>query len=115
MKTQALTINGEMFEELRTNIDVAMKILINRMITARIDKGNVSAKISITLKEIIDDNGEIVRMPELDYTIGMGMSEKESIKGSMKRGLILQRCPAGRLMIGSQQVSMDELMEEGAE
>lgn len=115
MKTQELTINGEMFDELRTNIDVAMRILINRMITARIDKGSVSAKISITLKEIIGDNGEIVRMPEIDYNIGMGMSEKESIKGSMQRGLILQRCQAGMLMIGSQQVSMDELMQEGAE
>ena len=115
MKTQELTINGEMCEELRTNIDVAMKILINRMITARINKGSVSAKISITMKEIIDDNGQVVRMPEIDYSIGMGMSEKESIKGSMQRGLILQRCPAGMLMIGSQQVSMDELMQEGAE
>ena len=113
MKTQELTINGEMFEELRTNIDMAMRILINRMITARIDKGSVSAKIAITLKEIIGDDGEIVRMPEIDYTIGMGMSEKESIKGSMQRGLILQRCPAGLLKIGSQQVSMDELMQEG--
>lgn len=113
MKTQELTINGEMFEELRTNIDVAMRILINRMITARIDKGSVSAKISITMKEIIDENGEVVRMPEIDYNIGMGMSEKESMKGSMQRGLVLKRCQAGRLMIGSQQVSMDELIEEG--
>ena len=111
MKTQELTINGEMFEELRTNIDVAMKNLINRMITERIDKGNVSAKISITMKEFIDDNGEIVRMPEIDYNIGMGMSEKDSMKGNVQRGLILQRCAAGRLMIGSEQMSMDELME----
>lgn len=115
MKTQELTINGEMFDELRTNIDVAMRILINRMITARIDKGSVSAKISITMKEIIDDNGQVVRMPEIDYSIGMGMSERESIKGSMQRGLILYRCPAGLLKIGSQQMSMDELMKEGAE
>ena len=112
MKTQELTINGEIFDELRTNIDVAMKILINRMISTRIDKGSVNAKITINMKEFIDDNGEIVRMPEIDYSIGMSMSEKDSMKGNVQRGLILQRCTAGRLMIGSQQVSMDELMEE---
>ena len=110
MKTQELTISGEMFEELRTNIDVAMRILINRMITAKINKGSVSAKIAITMKEFIDDNGEIVRMPEIDYNIGMGMSEKDSMKGNIQRGLFLQRCAEGRLMVGSQQVSMEELM-----
>ena len=111
MKTQELTINGEMFDELRNNLDVAMKILINRMIATRIGKGSVNAKISITMKEFIDDSGEIVRMPEFDYSIGMGMSEKDRMKGNVQRGLILQRCSAGRLMIGSQQISMDELTE----
>ena len=111
MKTQELTINGEMFNELRNNLDVAMTILINRMISARIDKGAVSTKIAITMKEFIDDSGEIVRMPEIDYSIGMGMSEKDSMKGNVQRGLILQRCSTGRLMIGSQQVSMDDVME----
>ena len=114
MKTQELTINGEMFDEMRNNLDVAMKILINRMIVTRIGKGAVSAKIAITMKEFIDDNGEIVRMPEIDYSIGMGMSEKDSMKGNMQRGLILQRGPTGRLTIGSKQVSMDELMENKA-
>ena len=111
MKTQELTINGEMFEEFRNNLDVAMKILLNRMITTRIGKGTVSTKIAITMKELIDDNGEIVRMPEIDYNIGMGMSEKDSMKGNVQRGLILQRYTAGRFMIGSQQISMDELTE----
>ena len=53
MKTQELTINGEMFDEMRNNLDVAMKILINRMIATRIGKGAVSAKIAITMKEFI--------------------------------------------------------------
>ena len=111
MKTQELTINGEMFDELRNNLDVAMKILLNRMISTRIGKGSVNAKIAITMKEFVDDSGEIVRMPEIDYSIGMGMSEKDSMKGNVQRGLILQRCSAGKLMIGSQQVSMDDVME----
>lgn len=111
MKTQELTINGEMFEELRTNIDVAMKILINRMIATKISKGTVSTRISITMKEFIDDNGEVIRMPEIDYNIGMGMSEKDSMKGNMQRGLVLRRGSGGSLLIGSQQISMDELTE----
>lgn len=111
MKPQELTINGELFEEFRNNLDTAMKILINRMITTRIGKGTVNAKITINMKEFIDDSGELVRMPELDYGIGMGMSEKDSMKGNMRRGLILKRQAGGGLLVGTDQISMDELME----
>ena len=110
MKPQELTIDGELFDEFRSNFDVAMKILINRMITTRIDKGAVNAKITIKMKEIINENGEVVRMPEIDFGIGMGMSEKDSMKGNMRRGLILKRCTNGGLLVGTDQISMDELM-----
>lgn len=111
MRQQELTINGELFEEFRNNIDMAMKILINRMLSTKIHKGTVSAKIGIEIKEIIDDNGEIVRMPDITYSIGMGMSEKDSMKGNLQRGLVLKHGPCGLLMIGTEQISMDELME----
>lgn len=111
MKPQELTINGELFEEFRNNFDIAMKILINRMITTRIGKGTVNAKITINMKEYVDDNGEIVRMPEMDFGIGMGMSEKDSMKGNLQRGLILKRRASGGLIVGTEQISMDELTE----
>lgn len=110
MKPQELTINGELFEEFRNNFDTAMKILINRMITTRIGKGTVNAKISINMKEFVDENGEIVRMPEMDFGIGMGMSEKDSMKGNLHRGLIMKRSAGGRLLVGTDQISMDELL-----
>ena len=110
MKTQELTINGELFEEFRNNFDTAMKILINRMITTRIGKGTVNAKITINMKEFVDDNGEIVRMPEMDFGIGMGMSEKDSMKGNLRRGLIMKRNAGGRLLVGTDQISMYELL-----
>lgn len=112
MKPQELSINGELFEEFRNNLDIAMKILINRMITTRIGKGAVNAKITINMKEFIDDSGELVRMPELDYGIGMGMSEKDSMKGNMRRGLILHRRPTGGLLVATDQISIDEYLEE---
>lgn len=111
MKPQELTINGELFDEFRNNFDMAMKILINRMITTRIGKGTVNAKITINMKEFIDDSGEVVRMPEMDFGIGMGMSEKDSMKGNLQRGLILRRRASGGLLVGTDQISMDELME----
>lgn len=111
MKPQELTISGELFEEFRNNFDMAMKILVNRMITTRIGKGTVNAKITINMKEFVDDNGEVVRMPEMDFGIGMGMSEKDSMKGKLHRGLILKRGASGRLLVGTDQISMDELME----
>lgn len=111
MKPQDLTINGELFDEFRKSFDMAMTILINRMITTRIGKGTVNAKITINMKEFIDDSGEVVRMPEMDFGIGMGMSEKDSMKGNLQRGLILKRRASGGLLVGTDQISMDELME----
>ena len=111
MKPQELSINGELFEETRNNLDTAMKILINRMISSRINKGAVSLKISIEIKDIINDDGEVIRMPEISYNIGMGMTEKDSMKGNLQRGLMLKRSPCGSLFVSTDQISMDELME----
>lgn len=111
MKAQELTINGELFEETRNNLDAAMIILVNRMISTRINKGTVSLKIGIEIKDIINDDGEVIRMPEISYNIGMGMTEKDSMKGNLQRGLIMRRSPCGKLMVGTDQISMDELME----
>lgn len=111
MKPQELSINGELFEETRNNLDTDMKILINRMISTRINKGAVSLKIGIEIKDIVNDDGEVVRMPEINYSIGMGMTEKDTMKGNLQRGLMLKRSPCGNLFVASDQISMDELME----
>lgn len=111
MKPQELTINGELFEETRNNPDMAMKILINRMISTGIKKGAVSLKVGIELKEIINDSGEVIRMPDISYSVGMGMTEKDTLKGNLQRGLIMKRSPCGKLMVYTEQISMDELTE----
>ena len=113
MKPQELTINGELFEETRNNLDMAMKILINRMISTGIKKGAVSLKVGIELKEIINDSGEVIRMPDISYSVGMGMTEKDTLKGNLQRGLIMKRSPCGKLMVSTEQISMDELIREG--
>lgn len=115
MKPQELTIGGELFNEFRNNFDIGMRILINRMISTRISKGTVSAKVSIELKECVNDAGEIVRMPEINYSIGMGMSEKDSMKGNMQRGLIMKNNGNGKLLIGSSQIDIDELIKDEEE
>lgn len=111
MKPQELSINSELFEETRNNLDTAMKILINRMISTRINKGTVSLKIGIEIKDIINDDGEVIRMPEISYNIGMGMTEKDSMKGNLQRGLMLKRSSCGKLFVSTEQISMEELME----
>lgn len=111
MKPQELTINGELFEETRDNLDTTIRMLIARMISTGIKKGTVSLKLSIELKEYIADGGEIVRMPDISYSVGMGMTEKDTMKGNLHRGMILKRSPCGRLMVSTEQISMDELTE----
>lgn len=111
MEQEALTINGELFKELRISMNFALNILINRMMETKIGAGTVTAKIGIKLDEATNEDGEIVRMPSFSYSIGMGMAEKESFKGNLRRDLIMTR-KDGRLMIGTNQVTMDEILEE---
>lgn len=112
MKPQELSINGELFEETRDNIDTTIRMLIARMISTGIKKGTVSLKLSIELKEYIADGGEIVRMPDISYSVGMGMTEKDTMKGNLHRGMILKRSECGRLMVIPDQVSMDDVLAE---
>ena len=111
MKPQELSINGELFEETRDNMDTTIRMLIARMISTGIKKGTVSLKLSIELKEIINDSGEVIRMPDISYSVGMGMTEKDTLKGNLQRGLIMKRSPCGKLMVSTEQISMDELTE----
>ena len=71
----------------------------------------MSLKLSIELKEIINDSGEVIRMPDISYSVGMGMTEKDTLKGNLQRGLIMKRSPCGKLMVSTEQISMDELTE----
>ncbi len=50
-------------------------------------------------------------MPDISYSVGMGMTEKDTLKGNIQRGLIMKRSPCGKLMVSTEQISMDELTE----
>lgn len=113
MKMQPLSINGEIFRELRQNIDGTLQLLVRRMMSTGIEQGSVTAKIGIELVDAADaGTGEILDMPKISFNVTMAMSQREGIKGAVPMGTFLKRDEAsGILMIGDNQVSMDEMIQ----
>lgn len=114
MKMQPLSISGDIFRELRQNIDGTLQMLVRRMISTRIDQGTVTAKIGIEIVGAADaGTGEIQDMPKITFNVTMAMSQKEGIKGAVPLGIFLKRDDeTGILMIGDNQVSMDEIIQQ---
>ena len=113
MKPQALKLESEIFGELRGGIDACLNILVCQMLQKGINAGSVTAKIGIEIKEDVTEDGEVIRRPDIKFSVGYGMNAKDSIKGNVQKGLILQRDDQGKILIATQQIGMDELIGEG--
>lgn len=111
MKPQELKLDSEIFAGLRGGIDACLNILVCQMLQKGINAGNVTARIGIEIKEFATEDGEIIREPDIKYSVSYGMSAKDNIKGDVQKGLILRRNREGKILIASEQIGMDELMD----
>ena len=111
MKPQELKLESEIFKGLRDGIDACLNILVCQMLKKGINAGNVTARIGIEISESLTNAGEVVRTPDIRYSIGYSMNAKDSVKGDVEKGLILQRDEKGKILVASEQIGMDELME----
>lgn len=113
MKPQELTIDSEVFEELRDELSAAINQVIDQLISKRMKKGTVGAKIGITIQEHFDaDTGEVTYMPVFEPGISMKMGMQDGGKLSKRCGLFLRKSPCGTNFIADNQISMDELMDD---
>ena len=111
MKPQELKLESEIFKGLRDGMDACMNILVCQMLKKDIRAGNVTARIGIEISEGVTSAGELIRMPDIKYSIGYSMNAKDSVKGDVEKGLILQRDAKGKILVASEQIGMDEIMD----
>ena len=109
MKPQELTMNSEAMVGSLTNIDAALNMTINEMMEQDLSEGTVTLKVKIVLKKAVAPDGEIIWQPKISskttakYGRGFDLTEKA------KPGLFAFRNREGKLLIGSNQISMDDL------
>ena len=116
MKPEELNINGEVFKELREQMNRAMNNGIRGMREKGVDECTVSAKIRI---EILDDEPVMksdirtVRMDtlQIDGKVTLTLPVRGEVKLPTKAGL---KCigTSGGYMVMDDQISIDEILKE---
>ena len=116
MKPQNLTINGEVFDDLRQRFDEAMLLALRKMQELKIHAGTLTATVEIRMAEEADENGETIYTPVFDAQVAINLPLKGKIKVPTQEGLMMIRDPnsSGYLVASRQYTIMDMLEEQNA-
>lgn len=115
MKTQRLNLDSEVFEEFRERMNIALDVAFRNMIAKNLREGNITGKIKIKLIPASDENGEMIYMPVIEPGVSVGLKAKADLECEKMTGFYMKEGRDGGFIVGSRQVSMDELMDEEAE
>ena len=115
MKPQELSLNCEIFDEFRDRLDKAITIIMRNMVSKGIHAGSITGKIKIELSQTTTDDGEIIYMPKIKPAVNLKLSAKGDIECGVQDGFLMKPDGNDGFVIGTSQVSMDELMEEQRE
>lgn len=114
MKPQELTFDCELFDEFRRALNAAVKSCMQQMVAKRLSDGTITGKIEIHLEDGVDEAGEVVFYPEITPDVQMKIAAKGKIDCAKQAGFLM-KCGPGGFVVGTDQVTMDELIEEQAE
>ena len=112
MKPQELNIESEIFDDLREKFDIAINAVIRNLINKSMGEGSLTAKIKIQLDKHVTSDGEVSYMPTFEPKINIKIGAKGDIECEKAEGLLLKESCDGRHVIGTSQVTMDELIDE---
>ncbi|MBR4122288.1 MAG: hypothetical protein IKR06_03260 [Erysipelotrichaceae bacterium] len=111
MKAHELDLDSIVFAELRRKLNEAIERTVWRMKKNGMPEGQINAKIKIGMLSHTDENGEIhttaVFEPKVTYKIGASEEEKCGATGGK-----ITIGDDGSVLVGSEQVTMDELMDD---
>ena len=111
MKAHELDLDSIVFAELRAKLNATIEYTVRQMKEKGLAEGQVSAKIKIGMISGTDENGEIhttaVFEPKVTSRIGSSAEDKcGATGGRITIGI------DGSVIVGSEQVTMDELMDD---
>lgn len=113
MTPQELSFATEIFTDLRIKMDAALNSVISNLIEKDLGSGKVTAKIDVSLfKKTDKETGEIYYEPVFEPAVNFNIGGKGKLECSAPVGLIVKKSKCGRNFIGSNQISIDDLIEE---
>ena len=113
MKAHELDIDSIVFAEMRMKLNNMIDETVRTMKSKGLSEGAVSVKIKIGMMECTDENGEVYTTAifEPKVTSKFGSSAEDKCGGT--GGRITVRSD-GQVLIGSEQVTMDEIIGKEA-
>ena len=113
MKPTELSIDNEIFADLRFKMDVALNAVISNLIEKKLNAGKVTAKIDISLFEKTDEEtGEVFYEPVFEPVVNVNVGAKGKFECSAPVGLIVKKSKCGNNFIGTNQITFDEVMDQ---
>lgn len=109
MKAHELNLDSIVFAEMTAKLNEAIQRTVRVMRDKGLTEGTVSAKIKIGVMEYVDQNGEFstTAIFEPKVTTKVGSSAEEKCGGTGGKITISKD---GDVLIGSEQVTMDEVI-----
>lgn len=111
MKAHELDLDSIVFAEMRLRLNEAIADAVRDMKSKGLSEGQVSAKVKITMMTGTDENGEIhttaVFEPKVTSRVGSSSEDKCGATGGK-----ITIGNDGSVLVGSEQVTMDELMDD---
>ena len=113
MKPQQMTLDCELFDDFRMAMDTAIRNVLDRMIEKGLESGSITGKLDITLRTSLDEQtGEVMYLPEIEPKVSMSIGTKAKVDCTKQMGF-LAKLSADGVVVGTDQVTMDELIREG--
>lgn len=112
MKPQELCLGCELFDDFRVALDNAIRIAVMNMMAKNLNSGTVIGKLDITLNQHVNpETGETIYTPEIQPDVSMKIGTKAKIDLAKQMGFLAKRSAEG-VVVGTDQVTMDELIRE---
>ena len=113
MKPQMLNLECEVFDEFREKLDASIKVVMKQLIRKGMQSGKISANIKIVLHEQVTDDGEVIYIPEIEPGVKIRIGAEGKVDCRKQEGFLMKASSdEEEFVIGTSQVSMDELMQE---
>lgn len=82
-KKMALSLSSDTLNEFKTDFDAILRQTISKMLENSEVEGSVSAKITILLEDVVDDDGEAYTRPILKHDVKSVVQAKSSAQGAL--------------------------------
>ena len=114
MEPQKLSLDCEALDEFRWAMDAELRRMVILLVNKELDSGTLTGKINVEIERAVTQDGEIIRKIHIRPNVNIKIKADEKLELGKKENIQLVFDAAGMPIVGTDQISMDDLMQKGA-